>query len=64
MGNIQNIDRISLPLAFRGVMRKFQMKPALTRPQHTMTKQPLYFEIDICVHTFNYVARSVYAAVR
>eukprot|EP00911_Craspedida_sp_UC1_P002387 UC1_evm1s1784 len=64
IGSILNLDEVDLPSLVKGVARRFDMKPALTRPEHYMYKNEAVFELDIDIHLFNYVLRSSWARMR
>jgi hypothetical protein len=39
-----------------GSLKDYNAKPCLTRPQHRFFKGKRYFEADVDVHLFNYLA--------
>jgi hypothetical protein len=58
MANVMNVGELNLGSALRRLLNEYNMKPVLTRPQHRFfTDHKTYFEIDVDVHSFGYLAR-------
>ena len=65
MVNVLNTPDLDLGFALRRLMTEYNMRPILTRPQHHFhTDNVNYFEIDIDVHVFSYVARKGLSMLR
>lgn len=56
-------DELKLSRPERNLMKTYDGKPVMTRPQHRFYQGEIcgkkYFEIDIDSHTYNFVARKV-----
>lgn len=65
MVNVLNTPDLELGFALRRLMTEYNMKPILTRPQHEFFTDNLnYFEVDMDVHLFGYVARKGLSMLR
>ena len=57
MCNTQNSQKMELNVILRKLLVEYNMKPVLTRPQHTFyTDNKTYFEADVDVNVFGFVA--------
>lgn len=61
VANIKNIDESDLDSWSKSILRRYNAKPLLTRPQHEFFAGPglSYFEVWIDVHQFAFFARRV-----
>ncbi len=60
-----NPEQCNFPGLLRKLIAEYNMKPLLTRPQHTFhTDGRTYFEADIDVHLFGFIGRRGFAAAR
>lgn len=58
MANLLNASQLGVGSALSRLLAEYNMKPVLTRPQHRFfTDLRTYFEIDVDVHSFGYLAR-------
>lgn len=65
MVNVLNTPELDLGFALRKLMTEYNMKPILTRPQHQFfTDNRTYFEIDLDVHLFGYLARKGFSMLK
>ena len=65
MANLLNPDVVDMGFAARKLLTEYNMKPILTRPQHSFyTDNHTYFEIDMDVHVFSYIARKGLSMIR
>jgi hypothetical protein len=65
MANFLNPEQVNMGFALRRLLTEYNAKPVLSRPQHTFhTDNESYFEVDIDVHQFNYVARKGMGMIR
>ncbi len=63
--NVLNCADLNFSSALSRLINEYNMKPVLTRPQHRFfTDGATYFEIDVDVHTFGYVARKGLSMLR
>ncbi len=63
--NFMNPEQCNFPTLLRKLIADYNMKPLLTRPQHTFhTDGSTYFEADIDVHLFGFIGRRGFAAAR
>lgn len=62
IGMLANLDEVSalLPSAIDKVLRRFNGKPVLTRPEHRFyrAKDNAYLEIDLDAHRYSYATRT------
>eukprot|EP00455_Lapot_gusevi_P046658 TRINITY_DN6178_c0_g3_i2.p1 TRINITY_DN6178_c0_g3~~TRINITY_DN6178_c0_g3_i2.p1 ORF type:complete len:345 (-),score=141.39 TRINITY_DN6178_c0_g3_i2:49-1047(-) len=61
---IQNIPEINVAGVAKKLVNTYNGTPFLTRPQHRYYRGPNYFEIDVDVHRFSYMAKLGLAGVR
>jgi hypothetical protein len=65
MVNFLNVPELNFSAALTRLVTEYNRKPVLTRPQHRFFTDGLtYFEIDIDVHVFGYVARKGLSMLR
>ena len=56
IAKIMNVDDIDLDSFTRKLIDSHNAQPVLSRPQHTFFKGHNYFEVDVDVHLFPYIA--------
>eukprot|EP01029_Cantina_marsupialis_P027851 TRINITY_DN774089_c0_g1_i1.p1 TRINITY_DN774089_c0_g1~~TRINITY_DN774089_c0_g1_i1.p1 ORF type:complete len:778 (+),score=235.42 TRINITY_DN774089_c0_g1_i1:73-2406(+) len=64
IARVQNVEDMQLFGPFKKLVEKYNGKPLLSRPQHQFYRGPGYFEVDLDVHKFMFIARKGLASFR
>ena len=62
IGLVRNLDELAqrFPRSLFGILKKYNGKPILTRPEHYFTRDPdnRYFMVDLDTHRYKYLTRT------